>query len=123
MRELEELSTKDGVNDAGREVHTVELRVPENLLYFQGHFKNDPVLPGVVQLNTVVLSRIERRWPELGRLEKMRRLKFIQIIRPGDVIAVRLERKATPNQVGLVITKGDEVCTTASLIFAEETES
>jgi 3-hydroxymyristoyl/3-hydroxydecanoyl-(acyl carrier protein) dehydratase len=121
--ELEELSRRDVENDAGRAVRVVELRIPEDLAYFDGHFDGDPVLPGVVQLNTVALAHVETRWPELGHLEGTRRLKFIRPLRPGDTITLYLERKSAPRQVGLVIKKGDETCTTTTLLFAEGSDT
>lgn len=101
----------------GRERWEVELEVPPDLLYFLGHFDGDPVLPGVVQLDDAVLTQVERAWPDLGRLERARRLKFVRPIRPGGVVRLALERRSDPGQVGFHIESGGETCTSGILIF------
>ncbi len=116
-RELEVLRTAHGHTAKGAEFHEVELRVPEDLLYLSGHFPGDPVLPGVVQLNTVAMAQIEQIWPELGRLEQIRRLKFIHIIGPGERIRLRLEKRANPLQISLVILRDETLCTSGILVF------
>lgn len=116
-RHLEVLGTQRS-SEPGQEICRVELRVPEDLFYFSGHFEGDPVLPGVVQLDGAVLAQVERLWPDLGRLERMRRLKFIRIIRPGEVIGVKLTRKSTANQVTFLIESEGESCTSGILSFA-----
>jgi len=108
--------------ESGGEVVEATVRVPEDLLYFSGHFPEDPVLPGVVQINGAALPLVERSWPDLGRLLGVKRLKFIKIIRPGDTLRVRLERRAAPGQVALTIFgDGDGPSTSGVLAFAVET--
>jgi 3-hydroxymyristoyl/3-hydroxydecanoyl-(acyl carrier protein) dehydratase len=115
---LRELCTHDEVTGDGRQVLEIELAVPEDLLYFNGHFEGDPVLPGVVQVNNVALRYVNAAWPSLGRLAGLRRLKFVRVIRPGDRISLRLEQKKNPHQIGFTISRGDTLCTTGTLIFS-----
>ena len=102
---------------SGQQIDEVELRVPEELAYFDGHFPGDPLLPGVYQLDALAVARVEQLWSELGRLARVRRLKFIHPLRPGDRLTVRLERRAAPGQVALAISQGERRCTTATLQF------
>ena len=115
-RELEVLGTSVTEDRRGCEV---ELRVPEDLLYFRGHFDGDPVLPGVVQIDEVV-AQIERIWPELGTLERARRIKFIRVIRPGTTLDLRLTKRADPAQIGFRIDSDEKACASGILVFARE---
>jgi len=67
----------------------LELTVPADLLYFDGHFADTPVLPGVVQIDWAI--RYGRRHFALGPVFRaMHALKFQQIIRPGTVVRLEL---------------------------------
>ncbi len=74
---------------------TCELRlhVPVSSPYFEGHFPDAPVLPGVVQILWA-----EHFGRELlgvsGTFRSMRTVKFKQIIRPGDNFQLTLEYSA-----------------------------
>ena len=116
-RHLEVLRT-DLTSEGDRETGQVELRVPEELWYFKGHFDGDPVLPGVVQLDSAVLAQVERIWPDLGRLEGVRQLKFSRVIRPGEVIRVTLERKKGAARVVCRISANQDLCTSGILSFS-----
>ncbi len=122
-RDFELLETSEGTTEDGRAYSEALLLVPRDLVYFEGHFPGDPLLPGVVQMDRLAVARAGEQWPDLGPLEKIRRLKFIEPIRPGDRIRVRLERKKTPNQVALSIWSDESRCTTASLVFGLQDES
>ncbi|WP_050475906.1 AMP-binding protein [Herbaspirillum rhizosphaerae] len=69
---------------------TLQLHVPENLLYFEGHFPETPILPGVAQVNWAL---------ELGRQYLplppdcigMQALKFQRVIVPGATVSLELE--------------------------------
>ncbi len=70
-----------------------ELEVPEDLAYLEGHFEGLPVVPGVVQLGWVVdaASALLGAPPHLQAVEA---LKFHELLRPGDRLALHLERDA-----------------------------
>ena len=92
---------------------TVE--VPADLVYFEGHFVDYPVLPAVAQLEAFVLGAVAEAWPGLGRLERLTRLKFRRVIPPGAVLRLRLERSA--GAVRFEIRRDDEICSSGSLHF------
>jgi hypothetical protein len=71
----------------------LELTVPSDLLYFDGHFAVAPVLPGVVQVDWAIhygthyLGRA-------GSFAGMQALKFQQMIRPDQPVRLELSRDA-----------------------------
>jgi acyl-coenzyme A synthetase/AMP-(fatty) acid ligase/3-hydroxymyristoyl/3-hydroxydecanoyl-(acyl carrier protein) dehydratase len=76
------------------ERHTFEVFVPADAWYFRGHFAGDPILPGVAQLNELVMPHVMRVWPSSGRPLRLVRVKFRSPIRPRDLIGLALERGA-----------------------------
>ena len=60
----------------------LDLRVPPDLAYFEGHFPGLPILPGVVQIDwSVKLAR--ERLDLRGVFAGAENLKFLSIVRPG----------------------------------------
>ena len=91
-------------------------RVPPDLVYLRGHFEGAPVLPGVVQLQSLVLDLVERAWPAPERtLARVSQLKFRRPVRPGDELVVTLRRAG--EQVTFVIVCGDRTCSTGTLDY------
>jgi len=67
-----------------------ELRVPGELLYLQGHFPAEPVLPGVVQVHWAIELGADRLHFE-PRFAGLEVLKFHRIIRPETRVDLALE--------------------------------
>ena len=82
----------DSSHDARFEVY-----VPRDLMALRGHFRDHPIVPGVVQLD-LACAQAKARWPELGGLRRVLRLKFVRPLGPGDRVELVLER-ARPNAV------------------------
>lgn len=97
--------------------HSFELRVPEDLYYFRGHFPEAPILPGIVQLHEAVLPRIVEVRPGLGRLLRVQRLKFRRPIRPGEHLTLALTYAADVPEVDFTLAKGETPCASGRLIF------
>jgi acyl-CoA synthetase (AMP-forming)/AMP-acid ligase II len=71
----------------------LELTVPADLLYFDGHFSVAPVLPGVVQVDWAI--HYGRRYFGLGAgITGMAALKFQQMIRPEQPVQLELVHDA-----------------------------
>jgi len=83
--------------------------------YFQGHFPDFPILPGVVQLATAHLFA-ERFAGRAGALRQARKLKFSQVVRPGETIRFTLERKGE-SDFAFVYEKGGRPCSSGVLCF------
>ena len=93
------------------------LRAPANLRYFVGHFPEKPILPAVVQLDVIILPRVEEAWPDLGSLAQARRLKFRAPILPEETFELRLRRKPGTPRVRFDIHRSGECCCLGELLF------
>jgi acyl-CoA synthetase (AMP-forming)/AMP-acid ligase II/3-hydroxymyristoyl/3-hydroxydecanoyl-(acyl carrier protein) dehydratase len=70
----------------------LELRIDADLIYFDGHFDDAPVLPGVAQLNWAMI--LGRRYFTLPPLfSAVHTLKFQQIIVPDSTVMLELQHE------------------------------
>lgn len=72
----------------------LRVEVPRDLVFFEGHFEGNPMLPGVAQVLALVDARARAQFADAlaGRgARRMSRLKFQATIRPGDALVVTLE--------------------------------
>ena len=113
---MEPLEERSPAGD-GTEVRVLSFLVPQDLLYFRGHFDGDPILPAVVQLDGLVLRQIERIWPELGAPRQVLRLKFKRPVKPGERLELRLQLDASRPAVTFGIEGGAGPCASGTLVF------
>jgi len=99
--------------------NTVELtlRVPDDLIYFPGHFSTYPILPGVVQI----------AWAEhFGTLFfaidqpflTMEVIKFVKVIQPGDELKLTLNWNVSPDKLHFNFHSERGVHSSGRLIYA-----
>ena len=68
----------------------LSLFIPENLYYFQGHFPEAAILPGVVLVDWV-MSFLEQYFTvDKSTLVSLDALKFQQIIRPKSQVSLQI---------------------------------
>jgi acyl-coenzyme A synthetase/AMP-(fatty) acid ligase/3-hydroxymyristoyl/3-hydroxydecanoyl-(acyl carrier protein) dehydratase len=96
--------------------------VPRDLYGLRGHFRAQPIVPGVVQLE-LARSQALQRWPELkGRtLAKVLRLKFLRPVRPGEHLRLSLVRRGEDRvdfQL-LAMLDSEAPVSTGTLMFAD----
>jgi 3-hydroxymyristoyl/3-hydroxydecanoyl-(acyl carrier protein) dehydratase len=73
------------------EVHLeLRLRIPPDLVYFDGHFDEVPVLPGVTQIDWAIRYGREYLHVE-GAFVGLEAIKFHQLIHPGATVRLRLD--------------------------------
>ncbi|HVJ90107.1 MAG TPA: hypothetical protein VM580_09915 [Labilithrix sp.] len=90
--------------------------VPREYVFFKGHFDQFALLPAVVQLSEIVVPLARLRYPELGPLLGLRRLRFRRPILPGDQVRVALERDGTTN-VRFSLRVGNDAVSSGSMTF------
>ncbi|MDR2874721.1 MAG: AMP-binding protein [Methylobacillus sp.] len=75
----------------------LETLLPPTLLYFQGHFPGQPILPGVVQLDWAI--RLAKQYFSIQCDSNIQRLKFQHIITPGMRVRLELVNEAEKSRV------------------------
>ncbi|MDR3500933.1 MAG: AMP-binding protein [Parvibaculum sp.] len=91
----------------------LDLKLEPELLWFEGHFPGQPILPGVAQLH-IAASMAEEVWGEFPTGQEMSRVKFRHVMQPGDEVTLVLERKGS-GRIDFRYTKGDEVAASGAL--------
>ena len=101
-----------------REKDYLNLRfiVPETNRYFEGHFPDCPLLPGVVQVGWAIeLARLHI--PLTGRFRSLVAVKFMRVIQPNAAITLRLASDATLRELSFEYRLGDEPCSGGRVLF------
>ncbi len=101
--------------------------VTANEPYFQGHFPNDPIMPGVLQVESMaqtggVLTLLMQEEPSNFSTYFLRieQCKFKKPVRPGDTLLIKM-KLTQPIRRGIckmegVIYVGNEIVTEAQLV-------
>ena len=95
--------------------------------YFQGHFPQMPVMPGVLQieamaqLSSILLLRKAENAGKLGFFMSADKIKFRKIVKPGDTIILHVELTKFRGKIGKAVGKctvNNEIVSEAELMFA-----
>lgn len=75
--------------------------VPEDSVWFNGHFPGEPILPGIALLSAVyeaVLKDASRRGEPL-RISGLKRVRFTGPVRPGEKLSLVLAREIQNDEI------------------------
>lgn len=100
--------------------------VTANEPFFQGHFPDNPIMPGVLiveamaQVGGIAVMNIEEFKGKIGLFTGIDNCRFKKVVRPGDQL--ELEVVIDSIKMGLVRAKGiakvgDDIAATAELMF------
>jgi acyl-CoA synthetase (AMP-forming)/AMP-acid ligase II len=97
----------------------LELVVPADLLYFDGHFPVAPVLPGVVQVEWAIhYGRSHFRLAPAFR--GINALKFQQMVRPGEAVQLELVHDQAKGSLNFRYISAAGQHASGRLIFADD---
>ncbi len=78
--------------------------------WFSGHFPDEPILPGIAQLS-MVTEILQTVLGINGSLQSVSRVKFKKIIRPDDILDIKINRDKKEHHYSFKITsEQQEVC-------------
>jgi len=93
-----------------------EIRIPANLVYLQGHFPGEPVLPGVVQVHWVIelaRGRFDLK-PHFAAIEG---LKFHRVIEPDTQLVLTIEYDDAAGKIRFAYTSGEDTYSQGRVLF------
>ena len=113
------------INDEQTKIHARKC-VTINEEFFQGHFPQEPIMPGVLQLEAiaqagaiVVLSKEEYKG-KLAIFAGANNVKWKRMVVPGDVLDITVELVKMRGSFGFAkgeITVDGKICCTAEISF------
>lgn len=118
----------DRILDINLEKGTIlgQKNVSINEFFFQGHFPDAPIMPGVLILEALaqtggVLVHLKAEIPKIAVLLNVNHAKFRNPVRPGDVLFLKgegLHFSAKGGRVKLEATVNDKIAAEAEIGFA-----
>jgi len=101
--------------------------VTVNEPFFQGHFPDYPLMPGVLiveamaQVGAVAMMTVEENKGKLGVFTGIDKVRFRKEVRPGDTLKMEVEMIAMRRGIGKAEAKayvGEELACSGTLMFA-----
>lgn len=86
----------------------ISLALSPDLIWFEGHFPGQPVLPGIAQVH-LAAQWAAQLWDWEPHGANLSQLKFRQILRPGDVVHLKLTRDLVKQRLVFAYEIGETV--------------
>lgn len=92
------------------------LFVSPEICYFDGHFPNQPILPGVTQIEWVF--EFARPLIEFPANAAMKNVKFMRLIRPDSEISLHLDWSPENGRLGFRYSDAHGTCSSGQIIVS-----
>ena len=90
--------------------------VPASTPYFEGHFRDIGLLPGVVQVGWAIeLARVHI--PYSGRFRGLSAVKFMRVIKPDSAVTLRLAVDVQRRELSFDYRLAGEPCSSGCVLF------
>lgn len=95
--------------------------------FFQGHFPNYPVMPGVLivealaQVGAVAILSVEENRGKIAFFAGLEKVRFRNQVKPGDVLTLEVEMTRVRGKIGKgkgIARVGEDVAVEAELMFS-----
>ncbi|MBL4851595.1 MAG: hypothetical protein JKY90_04855 [Gammaproteobacteria bacterium] len=97
---------------------TIRLSVLKSLQWFDGHFPENPILPGVVQVHWACeLSKL--LFSITTPFEKITKLRFKTVVLPDTKLTLLLEKNVDLKHIAFLYTCDDAVISSGNVRFKE----
>jgi acyl-coenzyme A synthetase/AMP-(fatty) acid ligase len=107
-----------GASAAVGDEYRLSLGIPLDLLQFNGHFSQAPVVPGVVQIGWAMALAREHLSPALQFLG-MEALKFQRLLRPGDDVDLSLKWDRTRAKLYFDFRAAGQPCSSGRIVTGQ----
>lgn len=104
-------------SSSGPDSVVLEIEVPADCPWLEGHFPDLPVLPGVVQLRWA-LQLAGLIWPEFDTVSAVNNLKFQHPVLPPARLRLELQRNADPARLDFAWYREEQRCSLGRVVFA-----
>jgi 3-hydroxymyristoyl/3-hydroxydecanoyl-(acyl carrier protein) dehydratase len=92
------------------------LKVPVDLAYFEGHFRECSLLPGVVQIGWAIeLGRQHLSFA--GTFRALSAVKFTRVILPGSTVMLTLEYSNDKRELEFAYELDGRICSNGTAVF------
>jgi 3-hydroxymyristoyl/3-hydroxydecanoyl-(acyl carrier protein) dehydratase len=96
-----------------------QVAVTDKSPWFSGHFPDNPILPGIAQLD-MVAAVIARSRQKALIIQRLNRVKFKKIVSPGELLEIHTARTPTANLYSFRITSGPEDVCSGMMTLSEQ---
>ncbi len=95
--------------------YLLSLKVPDDLCFFAGHFPEQAVLPGVVQVHWA--GELAKRLFDVSGFSELKGIKFASMILPSQDVQLSLAYKPEIQRLKFDYSYQDEKFSSGSIVF------